>query len=274
MRSIVVAVTLREATAVRRVGDTTFAGEIHQGWDIAGNANGGYLLAVIARAVTEATGKPHPVTMTAHYLAPAGPGPVLVDVDTVRIGRRHATASATLRRDESKFIVALATTTDLAAADGPSLVDASPPSLPPPDQCVAMAPASGGPPSFAAKVDLRLHPDDAGFLHGNASGKAQVRGWFRLRDDEPIDPIALLVAVDGFPPTIFNADLPVGWTPTVELTAHVRGIPAPGWLRCVFTTRFVTGGYLEEDGEVWDAAGRLIAQSRQLALVPRAGSLA
>jgi hypothetical protein len=132
-----------------------------------------------------------------------------------------------------------------------------------------MVPVLGGPPSFMSKVELRLHPDDAGFLQGNASGRAQVRGWFRLPGGEPIDPVALLVAVDSFPPTIFNADLPVGWTPTVELTAHVRGVPVEGWLRCAFTTRFVTGGYLEEDGEVWDGSGRLIAQSRQLALVPR-----
>jgi hypothetical protein len=81
----------------------------------------------------------------------------------------------------------------------------------------------------------------------------------------------LLLAVDAFPPTAFNARLPVAWTPTIELTAHVRARPAPGWLRCVFTTRFFTGGFLEEDGEVWDATGRLVAQSRQLALVPRAG---
>ncbi len=97
-----------------------------------------------------------------------------------------------------------------------------------------------------------------------------MRGWFRLRDDEPIDTLALLLIVDAFPPTAFNARLPVAWTPTVELTAHVRGRPAPGWLRCVFTTRFVTGGFLEEDGEVWDDSGHLVAQSRQLALVPRA----
>jgi hypothetical protein len=31
----------------------------------------------------------------------------------------------------------------------------------------------------------------------------------------------------------------------------------------------MAGGYFEEDCEVWDSAGRLVAQSRQLALVPR-----
>lgn len=262
--------TLAEASAVTGVGDGHYTAEVVAGWDIAGNANGGYLLSMLGRAITDATGKPHPVTMSAHYLAPAHPGPVTIDVDPVRIGGRHATATATMRSGDTPLIVTVATTTDLAAAEGPSLVDARPPWLPDPDDCVPMVPGAGGPPSFMGKVELRLHPEDAGFLQGNASGKAQVRGWFRLRDDEPIDPIALLVAVDAFPPTIFNADLPVAWTPTVELTAHVRGIPVPGWLRCAFTSRFVSGGYLEEDGELWDLSGRLIAQSRQLALVPRA----
>ena len=60
-----------------------------------------------------------------------------------------------------------------------------------------------------------------------------------------------------------------GWTPTLELTVHVRAVPAPGWLRVVHSTRNVAGGLLEEDAEVWDSADRLVAQSRQLARVPR-----
>ena len=124
-------------------------------------------------------------------------------------------------------------------------------------------------PPFTERVEVRLQPEDAGFVSGSSSGEPRMRGWFRLRENEPIDTLALLLVVDAFPPTAFNARLPVAWTPTVELTAHVRGRPAPGWLRCAFTTRFVTGGFLEEDGEVWDDSGRLVAQSRQLALVPR-----
>jgi hypothetical protein len=60
-----------------------------------------------------------------------------------------------------------------------------------------------------------------------------------------------------------------GWAPTLELTAHVRAKPAPGWLRVRVSTRNFAGGLLEEDAEVWDSRGRLVAQSRQLARAPK-----
>ena len=43
------------ATAVTPVGDGTYSAAVLPGWDIAGNANGGYLLAVAARALINAT---------------------------------------------------------------------------------------------------------------------------------------------------------------------------------------------------------------------------
>ena len=62
-----------------------------------------------------------------------------------------------------------------------------------------------------------------------------------------------------------------GWAPTLELTAHVRAGPAPGWLKVRHATRNLAGGMFEEDCEVWDSAGRLVAQSRQLRPAARAG---
>lgn len=275
------------ATAVTELSAGCYQGEVAPGWDIAGNANGGYLLAVAARAMADAADRPDPVTITAHYLSPGKPGPLLVDTAVVKAGKRFTTVSATVRGEGDKPVIAvLGTFGDLdptTTVDAPLRVEARPPDLPPVEDCLVMTAgpeADGGPPSFMSKIELRLHPDDAGFMRGMPSGLMRVSGWFRLRDEEPLAlgsgpppndaGLGLLVAVDAFPPTIFNASLPVGWTPTVELTAHVRARPAPGWLRCVFTTRFVSGGFIEEDGEVWDDTGVLVAQSRQLALVPRA----
>jgi acyl-CoA thioesterase len=225
-----------------------------------------------ARALVTASGRPDPVTVSAHYLAPGKPGSVRIATQILKQGRRFATGTATMYSGDRPLLAVLGTLGDLSMADGPELVDGAPPDLPSPEDCQPAAPADAFAPPFRGKVDLRLHPDDASFATGRRSGEPQMRGWFRLPDEEPVDTLALLCAVDAFPPTAFNVRLPVAWTPTVELTAHVRARPAPGWLRCRFSTRFVTAGFLEEDGEVWDSAGRLVGQSRQLALVPWAES--
>lgn len=262
----------RDASAVSELSDRTWSGEVRAGWDIAGNANGGYLMAIAARAMAEAAGRPDPVTLTAHFLSPGKPGPVTVDATTLREGKRFAAVRAVLSDADRPLLALLGSFADSTASsrDGPERVDAQPPSLPPPEECFEMPSSDTFPPPFMGQVELRLHPDDAAVFEGGArTGEPLVRGWFRFRPDEPIDGIGLLVAVDAFPPTVFNADLPMAWTPTLELTAHVRARPVPGWLRCAFTTHFITGGFLEEDGVVWDESGRLVAQSRQLALVPR-----
>jgi acyl-coenzyme A thioesterase PaaI-like protein len=258
------------ATAVNPNGGSTYTAEILPGWDIAGNANGGYLLAIAARALLDATGRPDPVTVTGHYLAPGKPGPVDISTDVVKQGKRFATGRAGLTAGGRPLLSVLGTFGDLAEDHGTLLVDGSPPDLPPIESCVLVVATDTFPPPFMGKVELHLHPDDVGFAVGERSGIARVRGWFQLLENEPIDTVALLCALDAFPPTIFNTNLPIAWTPTVELTCHLRTRPVPGPLRCQFTTRFVTGGFLEEDGEVWDMQGRLVAQSRQLALVPRA----
>lgn len=259
------------ATAVHPDESTPgrWTGDIPAGWDIAGNTNGGLLLALATRAIGEATGRPDPVTVTGHFLAPGRPGPAVVDVDVVRPGGRHATARALMATDRTILSV-MATMTDLSAPTGPTLIDGGPPDLPPPEQCQTQRTGPFGVPPFVGRVDQRIHPDDVRFDQpGGKSGRAVMRGWFGLRDGEQLDTVALVLASDAFPPTIFNTDLPVAWTPTVELTVHVRARPRPGWLRAVFRTRFVSSGYLEADGELWDGDDRLVAQSRQLALVPR-----
>jgi acyl-CoA thioesterase len=90
--------------------------------------------------------------------------------------------------------------------------------------------------------------------------------WVRFSDGREQDPLSLVFMVDGasFPVIV---ELGEYMSSTVELTVHVRAMPAPGWLACRISTKHVEGGYAEEDFEVWDSAGVLVAQSRQLILI-------
>lgn len=261
--------SFRDATSVTCTDGRTWSSEIQPGWDIAGNANGGYLMAIGARALLAVTGRTDPTTVTAHFLAPGKPGPVAIAPTVIRSGRRFSTATGTLTGERGPVLALLGTFGSLPEHPDALYVDGGPPELPPPDECIGVQATDTFPPPFMGKVDLRINPTDAGFLGSSRSGIPRMTGWFRLLHGEEISAMALLCALDAFPPTVFNTDLPIAWTPTLELTAHIRARPCPGWLRGRFTTRFVTGGYLEADGELWDASGRLVAQSRQLALVPR-----
>jgi acyl-CoA thioesterase len=242
--------------------------DVPAGWDIAGKVNGGVLLAVAGRALQSATGRPDPVAISGHYLSPASSGPVDISTEVFKRGRRFTTARATLIGSDRPILAVFGTYGELEHHTDVLLSDGRPPTLPAPDECVRIQATESFPPPFAAHVDTRVHPDDATFLIGRPSGRARVRAWLRFPDDEPIDSVALLCLVDAMPPTIFNAEFPIRWTPTIELTAHVRGRPAPGWVRSSATTRFISDGFLEIDVEIWDSTDRLVAQARQLALVP------
>ncbi|MGA9278625.1 thioesterase family protein [Ilumatobacter sp.] len=257
-----------DATAVRSIGDGRYAGVVHEGWDIGGNANGGYLLAIAARAMADAVGRP-PLTVTAHYLRPAPAADCEIDVAMVRSGRRLATATASLSIGGKSTLQVLGSFGEQTPG-GPSRQMEEQVGLPAYTDCVTAPPPNEGPnPALMEKIDVRMLPEDGGFRSGEPSGRAEISGWFALADEEPVDAIGLMLVADAFPPPVFNSGLPVAWVPTVELTVHVRGVPAPGPLRCSFRSRFIHDGLLDEEGEVWDSTGTLVCQSRQLALMPR-----
>jgi hypothetical protein len=263
-------------TSVSALGDGRYAATVDPGWAVIDGAapNGGYMMAIGARAMADAGGKPDPLSVTAHYLAPSQPGPVEVHTEVVRSGGRHSTVTASLTQDGRPMLQLLGVFTDLVGATGPTVERRSAPPLPPRVDCVpASVPGPGEPdqrPPIFRRFEHHLPPDVMGWAAGRPTGAGAVGGYLRWADGEPMDVFGLLVVADCYPPAVFNVDgLTVGWAPTIELTVQVRKRPAPGWLSGWFTTESVTGGYLEEDGQVRDATGELVALSRQLALVPR-----
>lgn len=258
--------------AVTPAGEGRYAAEVDPGWVVGGGVNGGYLLALVGTAIRATLpAKPDPVAVSAYYLSATRPGPAEVSVDVRREGGRVATVAADLVQGDDSRITVLATYGDLDAFGDDVRTTAREPEMPPVEECPGNADA---PPEvlelapMMGRFDMRFHPDDAGWVVGRPSGQGVMRAWFRLADGREPDPISLLMVVDALPPVTFNLGL-MGWAPTLELSAHVRAKPAPGWLKVRHETRNLAGGMFEEDCEVWDSTGRLVAQSRQLALQPR-----
>ncbi len=269
------------SAATARMGEPgVYDSALGESWRIGGGVNGGVLLAIAGRALATELGTedgdrpahPDPIAISAYYLTPGVPGPATVLTSVVRRGRAVSTGQASLLQDdgaggEVERVRVLATYGDLGSVDGDVTTSAAPPDLPPPDRCVSAAQA---PPDFLKhasllqRLDMRLDPATTGWAVGKPSGNGIIRGWLRMADGREPDPLLLLLAVDALPPVAFELGL-LGWTPTLELTAHVRARPAPGWLRVSLTNRTLAGGFLEEDAEVWDSQGRLVALSRQLA---------
>ncbi|MEV5160268.1 thioesterase family protein [Streptomyces sp. NPDC053728] len=262
------AVTLRE--------EGVYDAELSAGWTIIHAVNGGYLLAMLGRALGEALPHPDPFSVSAHYLTASVPGPAVIRTQVVRTGRTLSTGEASLFQyaqdgSEVERIRVLATYGDLDGLTGEIRTTARPPAIPPLDRCLGASDGTAPIPGSSAiteRLDVKLDPATVGWAVGAPSGKGEMRGWFGLADGRDADPLSLLLTVDALPPTSFELGLK-GWTPTVELTTHIRCRPAPGPLRVSITTRNLAGGFLEEDADVWDSSDRLVAQSRQLARAPR-----
>jgi acyl-CoA thioesterase len=253
-------------TAVEPAGDH-YAATLTDRWSaLGGTPNGGYMLAVALRALAQEMPFPDPLVVSAHFLRPGTVGPAEVRTEVARAGRRVATGEARLVQGGKEALRLLATFGDLDAATGRTDVRTAPPDLPPPDEARDVLDGGSLPGiTITERFDYRF-PAPPGWATGQPTGEPTAEFWMRFRDGRDADPLALAALVDAAAPAVL--DLGVPGSATIELTVHVRARPAPGWLACRAYTRHVVGGFHEEDFEIWDSQGTLVAQSRQFALLP------
>jgi acyl-CoA thioesterase len=248
-------------------GAAVYEGQVHPAWNIGTNPNGGYLLALAAQALRLGTpAQPDPLSITVHYLRPGlGGQPCRIDTRLLRSGRTLSTLRATLQQEGQARLELLAAMGTLGEPGAPPPLALPVPPMPSPEQCLPRsAPAQGVALPILQRLDIRLHPDEA---RPGGAGRARVTGWIRFADGREPDALACLLFADAFPPAVFGLLGMVGWVPTIELTVHLRRRPAPGWMIGQFESRDLADGRIIEDGALWDSQGRLVAQSRQLALV-------
>jgi acyl-CoA thioesterase len=241
-------------TAVRRLADGEYEARIDRGWWIVVGPNGGYLAAIVARALQASVADPErtPRSLTIHYVSPAREGAVRIATRVERAGRNLSTLSARMEQDGRLIVTALAAFA--RSRDSAEFADLHMPEVPPPESLQPM------PAGFANVTSMRAQFDSR-----PAFGEP-------MRLDAPL----LAMLCDAWPPSVAQhralAEKPPGGMPTVDLTVHFRSpIPADAgpedFYLAVFRSHTLRDGFAEEDGEIWTRSGVLLAQSRQLAMV-------
>ncbi|MHB1987870.1 MAG: thioesterase family protein [Acidimicrobiales bacterium] len=234
-------------------------------WTVGGGPNGGYLAALILRAVLAASPLPDPLTMTVHYLARPMIGPCDIVVTTLREGRGHASYRAELLQDRAIRCASLVTVGRLRPR-GASDFQPVAPKVPPPAECIAIATAVAATPLWE-RLEIRTAAEEDLFFLRREPGQAITGGWTRLCDGRSTDALAIALFLDCWPPAVFSRTMTADQVgaPTIEYTVHWRKAPSSQWCYARFETRTLAGGYVDESGELWDEKGLLLAESRQLA---------
>lgn len=259
-----------DATAVFRKEDGAYESTIDKKWWVFRGPHGGYLAAIILRALTELVDDPERSirSFTTHFVAPPQEGPVDVVPTIERSGRSITYATARLIQDGRTMATSLAAFAK--PWDGDISYDyARPPQVTPPEECAPMPEPGPMFPTFLQNVDMRWA---IGPLPYSGSEDTTIGGWLRLQDPQVVDAPAAACLLDVWAPAVLpRATAPVV-APTVDITMHFRRpLPHPGvgpddYFLFRMTSRLAQEGYFEEDGELWAPDGALLAQVRQMAI--------
>jgi acyl-CoA thioesterase len=255
-------------TALEDTGPGRWRASVPEHWFVGRGPNGGFLAAVAARAVEAAAGRPLR-SLALHFAAAPAAGPIDVAVSLEREGRTYTVASIRLEQDGAPAALALATLGELP--DAGAEWDAAPaPAATPLAETEPIPPEQANVPAFMRNYDMRWA--DLKSPGSDGSGAPGSGGWIRTREPRLLDAPVVAAMTDAWAPAAFVALGRFVAAPTLDLTIHVRrplppaGMDAGDYVLCRFTSRLAVGGVWEEDGELWTPDGRLIAQSRQLAL--------
>lgn len=256
-------------TAVKDLGGGRFAAEMSERWWVERGPNGGYVAAVILRAIQAAAALERtPRSLTVQFPRAPVAGPVEIAVETEREGHTVTFLSARMEQQGELQATALAVLADDLDASG--FAELKMPDVEPPAELYSPDPAQvTGMPTMFQNYSVRPALGDEAF-----SGGAPYSGlWIRAREPRPLDaPLAAAMLDAWFPAPFIRLERPVP-APTIDYTVHFRApLPTPGATAedaylATFRSGLARGGFVEEDGELWSQDGSLLAQSRQLALL-------
>lgn len=273
----------RDLCTLTERADGRFDADIAPTWTVGPKVHGGSILAVTAAAAryvlrrqmpAEDPGQLQPLSVSVDFQGAPDAGAVELAVEVRKIGRQISTADVTLWQNDKPHIRSAVTVGALddtpAVHERHELADMP---IEPAADAAHYEPGShmSGLVNMGGGCQLALDLGPAAFLR-QQQDEPRARMWAHARPGDEADPdTAVLFAMmlaDICPPVVFNIGR-LGWAPTVQLTTYLQRRPEPGWLRIGASARSVGSRFFDEDHLVVDSTGAVVAQSRQLAMVPR-----
>jgi acyl-CoA thioesterase len=264
-------------TAVRRCSGSSdrasFDADVSPDWLAVSGPHGGYLAAMLLRALTETLGDPDrsPRSLTVHYARSSKPGPVSIHCALERNGRSLSTLSARMEQEGSLIALALAAFSVPWQAE--EIAESPMPEVAPPDPTRASKRLLDVPPPPVIR-QLVIQSRLGAVPFTGSDEPMEIGAWLGLVDQRSLDHLALALFSDALFSPPFIRLKRFAATPTIDLTIHFREhLPRhedfdPAelcFVRC--RSSLVHDGFFEEDGVIWAADGTTLAQSRQLGIV-------
>ena len=258
-----------------------FCATLDRSWGAPLFPSGGLAAGVALRAMQCVVPNPkhHVRTMTTMFVSTVRDGPVEIDVELLRPGKRMTHVRATLRNAGTQEPAHITTAAFGEAREGFDFsYTQAPPATAPLDYPERPEPPEGVP-SFRAgffdNTETRAVVANQHWETDWSGGSAEVVRWIRYRDtprlpDGRLDPYALPALADTMPSTIsqfMGPGSPFFHCPSVDLTVHFFGPTSCEWLLTHCRCHWAGDGYASAEIQLFDEDRQLVAHATQVMLV-------
>ena len=257
------------AIVLEPVGRDAFTGRTHPAWANMIGPYGGITAAQVLNAVLQHPDRlGEPVTLTINYAAAVADGPFALRARAARTNR--STQHWTVELLQEDAVAVTATVVTAVRRRTWSGHEAAMPDVPQPDT-LPRASGSGRVVEWVKRYDMRfVQGDMPAAWDGHLDGESISRLWVRDDPPRPLDFAALTALADVFFPRIWlrrATFVPVG---TVSMTVYFHAdagqlaATGDGFLLLQARGQGFGGGFFDQAGQLWNAAGTLLATTLQV----------
>ena len=232
--------------------------------------HGGYLTAVMQKAISLSMPHPHLINSNTLYLDRTEPREISIKVEKIRESRGSSVGQVSLIQDDKLRCMMTGICSDFHYMNGVNDLETLPPEIfnNERDSFISLNfdnKEEGITPSFIKQTHCEIAIKHAWWLknEGELGDEARCSGFISMGDEIP-DQFVLSFYSDFFPPVVMNKYGPLGWVPTLSLTTNIRQLPTTSELFMDVKAKDLNKGFFEQDCQIWDLNKNLVATSRQL----------